>query len=103
MSLSWQDVACGLPVPETPVLPEGWSTRFFSTALVLPAGEAQRLCGVARRLLADGPVIALPHAAGAPWPCRLVAPPEVTDARDGQCRARLEFEVVPWPPGGPVR
>ena len=99
MSLSWQDVACGLPVPELPVVPEGWDTRFFATVLILPVREAERLRSVAQQLLAEAPVISLPFRTGEDWPCRLLAAPDLAAAPDGLCHARLEFEVVQTPPG----
>lgn len=99
MSLTWQDVACGLPVPELPMLPDGWHTRFFTAVLVLPDGQTQALRSVTERLLgekqaADRPIVLLPHGAGPDWPCRLVCAPDLDAVPGGWWRARLEFEVV---------
>ena len=103
MSLSWQDVACGLPVPELPVLPEGWRTRFFSAVLIVPEAQAEQLRSVSEELLADGLTVLLPQLTGAGWPCRLVAAPELAAAPDGRLSARLEFEVVEQQAVGPGR
>lgn len=101
MSLSWQDVACGLPVPALPMLPEGWRTRFFSAVLILPDGQAERLRSVTLNLLADGLTVLLPHGAGPDWPCRLVAAPDLAAAPEGGWHVRLEFEVVETERPGP--
>lgn len=101
MSLTWQDVACGLPGPELPVL-DGWHTRFFAAALVLSGGQVETLRSVTGRLLGEGPagrpadrpVVLMPHGAGADWPCRLVCAPDLDALPDGRWRARLEFEVI---------
>lgn len=101
MSLSWQEVACGLPVPALP-LPSGCCTRFFTAALEVPAADLPRLQAVARRLLEEGCIVRLPDGEGADWPCRLTALPDVLPdvlpdagaAAGGRRRVRLEFEVV---------
>lgn len=100
MSLSWPDVACGLPVPELPMLPDGWRTRFFSAVLTVSDGQAEQLRRVSQGLLETEQIVLLPHLTGAPWPCRLLGAPELAGAPDGWWRARLEFEVIEPERGG---
>lgn len=98
MPQTWRSVARGLPVPQLPMPPEGWRTRFFSAALVLSHAQAQQLDRISRALLADRQVVLLPGGeepfCGADWPCLLMGPPELAARPDGSWFARLEFEVV---------
>lgn len=98
MPQSWRNVARGLPVPELPMPPAGWRTRFFSAALVLSQAQAQLLSRLSRAFLANRQVVVLPEGAegcsGRGRPCRLAAPPELAARPDGKWSARLEFEVV---------
>ena len=101
MSLSWRDVACGLPVPLLPMPLEDWGTRFFLAVLTVTDGNMAQLHSVSRRLLEERVVVRLPDGAGPDWPCRLTAPPDVVAAADGQWGVQLEFEVVEALPAGP--
>lgn len=98
MSLFWQDVACGLPVPALP-LAQGFATRFFTAALVVPAADLARLREVAHRLREAGQTVRLSSGfgaagVGADWLCRLTEVLDATPLEDGRWRVLLEFEVV---------
>lgn len=94
MSLTWQNLTRGLPVPPLPDMQGVYSTRYFATGLTLAAQEAQVLHGLLGGLLRVGTTVRLPDGAGALWLCRLAAAPELTMLPDGLWRVQMEFEVV---------